>query len=51
VYAEFSDPIIGSGSIDGSDIVYESSVIKPYGPNIIYETIPYEMLRSYHRKP
>jgi hypothetical protein len=51
IWPEFDNPIIGDGSADGSDIIYEFQVEQPYGPNIMYEAIPFEMIRTAHDKP
>lgn len=51
VLREPNDPIIGDGDEEGLNIIYSSEIVKTYGPNIFYDALPFEMLKTIHVKP
>jgi len=37
--------------LQGKDIKFNSTVLRPYGTNLFYEPIPFEMLKTFETKP
>ena len=40
-----------SSIVTGKDVVFSQKTIIPYGTNLFYNPIPWEMLRTYEEKP
>ena len=40
-----------SNPITGTNVTFDSKVVLPYGTNLFYSPIPFEMLKTYEEKP
>jgi len=37
--------------MSGNNVTFTSKVVRPYGTNLFYHPIPFEMLKTYEEKP
>lgn len=48
---QFSIKSSDSDPLTGDNLVYNATTLVPYSTNVVYDPIPFEMLRTYETEP